>query len=76
VAIAEVKAAITAKFTQNPELQKYLLATKDLCLAQGSNDKNWGTGLKPKDPLNMDPNLWQGHNWLGEIFMSVRQDMS
>lgn len=54
---------VYAKFTDNPELGKLLVATKDQCIIEGNNwsDTYWG--------VNEDG---VGTNYLGQILMTVR----
>ena len=56
---------IHAKFTQNKNLKKYLLDTKDAELIENSPvDPFWGRG---KD--------WEGENKLGKMLMMLRKEM-
>jgi ribA/ribD-fused uncharacterized protein len=65
-----------AKFTQNPELRKQLMATGDLEIVEASpEDKIWGIGLHETDPRAWDKSTWQGTNWLGEAIMRVRETL-
>ena len=72
----EAKIAIKEKFSQNPDIREYLLATGGKLLAEASNDLDWGIGLSLRNPQIMDQNLWQGKNWLGKMLMAARQDLS
>ncbi len=64
-----------AKFTQNPELEKILLATEETTLVEASPfDRIWGVGLGETDPRIHDRKQWRGENLLGEILMRVRSD--
>lgn len=64
---------VTAKFEQNPDLLKKLLATGDVLLAEANNfDKYWGCGLKASDATIKDPQKWRGKNVLGTILMNIR----
>ena len=66
-----------AKFSQSEELKKYLISTGDKILVEASpHDHIWGIRLSMDDPRAMDPNQWQGTNWLGEVLMHVRQVIS
>jgi ribA/ribD-fused uncharacterized protein len=76
VAKREVKQALTAKFAQNPELLQYLLNTGNKRLAEASSDYDWGTGLTLRNSHSLDKNQWQGKNWLGELLMVTRQELS
>jgi len=65
-----------AKFTQNPELRKQLMATGDLEIVEASPyDKIWGIGLGEEDPRAWDKSTWEGTNWLGEAIMRVRETL-
>jgi ribA/ribD-fused uncharacterized protein len=65
-----------AKFSQNPELLKILLATADTLLVEASPyDQVWGIGLAMEDPLALDPSAWRGTNWLGEVLTNLRDSM-
>ena len=65
--------ALVAKFTQNPDLKKALLASEDRQFVEASpEDKIWGIGLKEDNPLCLDPKNWRGSNWLGECLTTVR----
>lgn len=62
------------KFSQNEDLKKLLLATGDKLIVEASPlDKIWGIGLGEDDPRALDPQQWQGTNWLGEDVMFVRK---
>ncbi len=67
--------AILAKFQQNQDLQAYLLSTSDKLLSEASRDTTWGTGYQLGDQSNLDSNLWQGTNWLGDLLMNARQEL-
>lgn len=63
-----------AKFTQNAELMIQILITKDKVLVEASPyDKIWGVGKSKLDLINGAK--WDGTNWLGEVLMTVRQDL-
>lgn len=65
-----------AKFEQNDELKKLLLATGDAILVEASPvDRIWGIGLAPNHPSVCDPTKWRGTNWLGEAIMQVRTSL-
>ena len=62
-----------AKFTQDEDLKKILLATMGTTLVEASPfDKIWGIGMKEDDPLALDRKTWNGTNWLGEVLTQVR----
>jgi len=65
-----------AKFTQNPDLLKQLMATGDKTFVEASPyDKIWGIGLRANDPRALDRKFWLGLNWLGEAITKVREDI-
>ena len=62
-----------AKFSQNPELKKFLLSTGDAILAEASPyDKIWGIGLDKEHAETGTVDQWQGENLLGCALMEVR----
>ena len=65
-----------AKFTQNPDLLKELMATGDSEIVEASpEDKIWGIGLHETDPRAKNKETWQGTNWLGEAIQAVRETL-
>jgi len=70
-----VKQGNLAKFSQNSELQEFLLQeTEDLTLVEASPvDKIWGIGLAEDHPDAVNPEKWQGENLLGKALMEVRE---
>ena len=58
---------VRAKFTQNPDLKKKLLATEDILLIEGNtwNDRYWGVDIRSGN----------GQNHLGRILMKVRSEL-
>lgn len=65
-----------AKFTQNQNFYDELMQTGDKILAEASPyDKLWGIGLSEEDDRCLDPSLWQGKNWLGEVLTKLRNDL-
>jgi len=62
-----------AKFSQNPQLKKQLMDTENRTLVEASGyDKIWGIGLWDDDPRCLNPETWQGTNWLGEVLTKLR----
>lgn len=62
-----------AKFTQNIDLKKLLIETKDKILVEASPfDNIWGIGLSKEDSNCLNPLKWKGKNQLGKILMEVR----
>ena len=65
-----------AKFNQNEDCLKELMATGDKTIVEASPyDKIWGIGLAEDDPRALDRNQWEGTNWLGEAIMKVRETL-
>jgi len=65
------------KFTQDDDLKKQLLATKDTILAEASPyDKVYGIGMYPSDPNVQYPEKWKGENLLGQALMKVRKKLN
>jgi ribA/ribD-fused uncharacterized protein len=61
------------KFRQHPELQEFLLNTKDRVLVEASPvDSIWGIGLAADDARAENPRQWNGLNLLGFALMEVR----
>ena len=64
------------KFSQHPELQKFLLSTGDRVLVEASPvDTIWGIGLAADSPAAANPAQWQGPNLLGFALMAVRDEL-
>jgi ribA/ribD-fused uncharacterized protein len=62
-----------AKFSQHPELGRFLLATDERVLVEASpRDRVWGIGLTADDERAASPRSWQGLNLLGFALMEVR----
>lgn len=71
-----VMAGSRAKFTQNPELLRLLLATAGTTLVEASPyDRIWGIGLAVGDPRAQDPTQWRGQNLLGHILTRLRDEL-
>ena len=65
-----------AKFSQNPKLRAFLLATHDDILAETSpTDCIWGTGCRDDEPIATKPDSWPGQNLLGFALMQVRDHL-
>ena len=65
-----------AKFSQHPELAKFLLATKERVLVEASPvDRIWGIGLAADDDKAEKPLQWKGLNLLGFALMQVRTQL-
>lgn len=73
VAMDVVYKGCLAKFSQNPDLKKVLLATVGTSMVEASPvDRVWGIGLAKDDPRALDRSKWRGKNWLGEVLDRVR----
>lgn len=66
-----------AKFTQNEDIKKELLATAGTTLVEASpEDTIWGIGLRKEDPRAQNRATWKGTNWLGEVLTEIRDIIS
>ncbi len=66
-----------ARFAQNDDLRRRLLATEDRRIVEASpDDAVWGIGLTADDPRAVDPDQWQGTNWLGDALERVRAELA
>lgn len=65
VKVKIMKEIVFAKFNQNPELKKKLLATGDAILEEGNT---WGDRVWGISPPGSD----EGTNYLGQILMALR----
>ncbi|MBT8227155.1 MAG: NADAR family protein [Dactylosporangium sp.] len=71
-----VVAGNRAKFTQHPDLRRFLLATGERVLVEASpRDRIWGIGMAPTNPLVQHPSAWRGLNLLGFALMDVRDQL-
>jgi len=63
------------KFTQNGDLQDFLLSVPDNTIfAEAAPwDKIWGIGLGPEDPRALTQDTWQGTNLLGQAITAVHR---
>lgn len=62
-----------AKFSQNEDLKKELLATGDRILVEVSPyDRIWGIGMSIDHPDHADPSKWKGTNLLGFALTDVK----
>lgn len=73
---AIVCAGNVAKFGQDQQLRKYLLATAPAVIVEASPvDKIWGIGHAASDPAARDPRTWAGLNLLGFALMRARAEL-
>lgn len=64
-----------AKFMQNDNCKKALLASTGTLVEASPSDRVWGIGRGADDPLAQDESTWRGTNWLGEVLTKVREDI-
>jgi len=71
-----VKTGNFYKFSQNPELQKFLSSTGEKVLVEASPvDAIWGIGLASDHKNANNPKEWKGLNLLGFALMEVRDEL-
>ncbi|EAD7948494.1 NADAR family protein [Listeria monocytogenes] len=71
-----VMRANQAKFSQNEELKKFLMQTKNRILVEASPvDKIWGIGMATDNKKVENPLYWKGLNLLGFALMAVRDEL-
>lgn len=71
-----VKRGNLAKFSQNPELLKFLLNTRKRILVEASpRDRIWGIGMGKANPDVENPLKWRGRNLLGFALTEVRDQL-
>ncbi|WP_433116878.1 NADAR family protein [Micromonospora sp. CA-246542] len=71
-----VVAGNVAKFSQHPDLGRYLSGTANRILVEASPmDRVWGIGLAATDPRAEDPAQWRGRNLLGFALMRARAQL-
>ena len=64
------------KFSQSPELRRFLLSTRENILVEASPyDTIWGIGLSVDQPKSLHPDQWRGENLLGFALMEVRDEL-
>ena len=63
------------KFSQNPNLKQFLLATNNSILVEASPyDRIWGIGYSASNAVKVDKIKW-GQNLLGKCLMKVRETL-
>ncbi len=68
---------LIAKFSQNADLRRELLATGSSLLAECAvKDTIWGIGLSMTDPGRLNPWKWKWQNLLGYTLMKAREKFS
>jgi ribA/ribD-fused uncharacterized protein len=64
------------KFSQNVDLQQFLINTNDRVLVEASPvDPIWGIGMASDHKDVMNPEKWKGLNLLGFALMEVRDEL-
>ena len=64
---------VKIKFSENPDLSKELLNSKDLTLVEAGMDWFYGVGLSITNADIFNPTKWKGRNHLGDILCKRRQ---
>jgi len=72
--IAIVKKANYAKFSQNRDMQEFLMSCRGIIVEASPYDKIWGNGLLQDHPDSTNPELWPGENKLGSILTELRDE--
>lgn len=72
-----LKTGLRAKFTQNEQLKRALLATGGSILAEASPyDGIFGIALSAEAAASVKPDQWPGQNLLGKALMEIRAELS
>ncbi len=72
-----VVAASVAKFSSNPDLRSFLVATAGRVLVEASPvDRIWGIGLAADSEFAQVPQRWRGLNLLGFALMEARERLA
>ena len=69
------KRGVMAKFTQNIDLQKQLIATGKKTIGEASTDKFWGIGISLNKASTLMHEQWIGDNTMGQILMEIRAEL-
>ena len=64
---------INAKFAQNENLMKLLVATGNKTITECAFDHLWGNGIPLQNEDCLDESRWTGDNLLGNILMRIRE---
>ena len=65
---------IREKFLQNPPLLSMLKTTTPKILAEATQDRLWGTGIKLHDTCALDTEKWSGPGWLSRMLHTIRSE--
>ena len=63
---------IREKFLQNPPLLSMLKTTTPKILAEATQDRLWGTGIKLHDTCALDIEKWTGPGWSSRMLHTIR----
>lgn len=67
--------ACLAKFSQNKDLPDFLIETGRRIIGEASKDPLWGIGQNLAHPGVLDKDTWTGDNLLGQVLMTVREQL-
>ena len=71
-----MQVAVQAKFEQNDDIKQVLINTGGSHLVDCNRfDKFWSNGLNLHDKEAHMKNKWKGQNALGEILITVRENL-
>ena len=70
-----MKELVRIKFSDNLNLSKELIDTKDLILVEAGIDPFYGVGLSVTNSNIFDPTKWKGQNQLGQILCGIRAEL-
>ena len=72
--LTAIETGITAKFLQNENLHRCLLATINKLLAEASVDTLWGIGLQLHDKDILNRSKWISFGWMSKVLMKIRDE--
>ena len=76
VALEVMRRGVKEKMLQNDEARKLLMSTEGAIIGEVTHfDRYWGVGLDIEDQAVYNLNNWVGSNHMGEILMSVRDEI-
>ena len=67
--------ANTAKYTQNLEARRVLIATGKNKLGEATENQRWGIGMRLENANVMNIEYWTGRNLFGKILEQVRENV-
>jgi ribA/ribD-fused uncharacterized protein len=71
----EMRHACRCKFSTHERPRRFLLDSGISTIVEAGPDTTWGAGLRMTDPKLKDKSNWKGKNILGDILMSIRDEM-